>query len=622
MYKLRFTKWELVKHNRESDMAVVVRKKRSREAEGKQSTFFLVHTKEVSVQEIERYTKRKRMSDTNFAAAPTDKATPTHIICLTPPDSPYPEELQDNSIVLAQQNTYAAADAATSTTLGHRRRVSSPSPVTSNSHVVQQCHRRIRAWAQSPSLPCVVTSPDVLRRQEMLFADIWSYVQGSISNGTWYLDSNGYLLNLQRGSVDAPEFAHLCYEATKLFRRSSAAQGRRLLSKAFSLLKPLLKEEDPWLLQNLMSTMIRLKQNGHVDICAMIQNYIAELATIVLREKPLWRRICISICHSDPEHTELLSQSWCSLTDAFADVPGVDGRLTYMSVMNKAELTYRLYRSTEPERAESLLRGILAEYEQKMQMMDDTAMYVIARLADVLHAQRKDADVELLVVEDALLRAREAGLLSTAREADFMEVLAQAQHRLFKDDLAEESIRKAIALYADRYVRNDPCIIGCRRDLESWLRDWGRDAEADQLSAVIDQMIGPDDIDMDTTTPPHYPAEMTTSQRPNHTFQRDLSPQRPRPLQDHCDERQNQYHQQKQIQSNHTAKTRLQYDEKASCLQDTRSTSRRRRSGTNGIKWSTEVEERTMRLQMPTSSSEIETMAWSEKSFLYQVITH
>ena len=534
MYKLRFTKWELVKHNRESDMAVIVRKKRAREAEGKKSTFFLVHTKEVSVQEIERYTKRKRMSDTNFAAAPTDKATPTHIICLTPPDSPYPEELQDNSIVLAQQNTYAATDGATSTTLGKRRQVSSPSPVTSNSHVVQQCHRRIRAWAQSPSLPCVVTSPDVLRRQEMLFADIWSYVQGSISNGTWYLDSNGCLLSLQRRSVDAPEFAHLCYEATKLFRRSSAAQGRRLLSKAFSLLEPLLKEEDPWLLQNLMSTMIRLKQNGHVDICAKIQDYIAELTTIILREKPLWRRICISICYSDPDHTELLSQSWRSLTDAFADVPaGGGGRLTYMSVMNKAELTYRLYRSTEPERAERLLREILAEYEHKMQMMDDTAMYVIARLADVLHAQRKDADVELLVVEDALLRAREAGLLSTARQADFMEVLAQAQHRLCKDDLAEESIRRAIALYADRYVRNDPCIIGCRRDLESWLRDWGRDAEADQLSAVIDQMIGPDDIDMDATSPPYYPAEMTTSQRPNHTFQRDESPQRPYLLPDH-----------------------------------------------------------------------------------------
>ena len=500
-------------------MAVIVRKKRAREAEGKKSTFFLVYSKEVSVEEIDRYAKRKRISGTEFAAAPTDKATPTHIICLTPPDSPYPEELQSNSTVLAQQNTYAATDATTSTTLAKRRRFSSPSPVTSNSHVIEQCHQRIRAWAQSSSLPCVVTTPDVLRIPEMLFADIWSYVHGSISTGTWYLDSNGYLLNSQRGSVDAPEFAHLCYEATKLFSRSSAAQGRRLMSKAFSLLKPLLKEEDPWLLQNLMSTMIRLKQNGHVQICVMIQDHIAKLAKIILREKPLWRRICVAIRYSDPDPTELITRSWRSLTDAFADVPGVDGRLTYMSVMNQAELNYRLFRSFEPERAEKLLRKILAKYLQKMQMMDDTAMYVIVRLADVLHAQRRYADVELLV-RYTLLRAREAGRLSTTWEADFMEILAQAQHRLSKDRLAEHSIRKAIALYANRQIRNDPCIIGCSRDLEKWLRAWGRGAEADWLSAEIDQMIGPDDIDMDAAVPPHYMylAEMATSEPPNSAF--------------------------------------------------------------------------------------------------------
>lgn len=464
MYKLRFTRWGFVKYNRELNMAFLVRKKRARNDEGKSSTFF-VHRKEVAVQ------------------------------------------------------------AARSTALSKRRRPSSPSPVTPNSLVAQHGYRRLRAFAQSQSVPCVVTTPDVLRGPEILFADIQTYVQCSISTGAWYVDSNGYLQSLQRGSVDASEFAHLCYEATKLFTRSSAAQGRRLLSKAFSLLQTLVKEEDPWLLQNLMSTMIRLKQNGHTKICAILQNYIVELATIILREKPLWRRICISICYSDPDHTELLTRSWRSLTNAFADLPGVNGRLIHMRVMNAAELTYRLYRSTEPERAERLLRGILAEYEQKMQMMDDTAMYVIIRLADVLLALRRYTDVELLL-EDVLLRAREAGLLSTTREADFMELLAQAQHRLFKYDLAEESIRKSIALYADSCVRNDPCIIGCSRDLENWLLGWGRDAEADQLSAEIDQMIGPDDIDIDidARVPPHYPAKMMTSRHPNQSFQRDLTP--------------------------------------------------------------------------------------------------
>ena len=517
MYKLRFTKWEIMKNNRESDMAVIVRKKRARDAEGKKSTF-LVNRKEVSVQEIDRYAKRRRTLDTTFAAALTDKPTPTHIICLTPPDSPSPEELQDTSIVLGQQNTFAAASAVTSNRLGKRRRVSSLSPIRPNSLVAQQGYRQIRACPQSPSLPYFVTTPDVLRRPEMLFADIWSYVQGSVSNGTWYLNKNGRVQGLHSRSAHAIDFANLCIEATGFFQIHSGAQGRRLLSKAFSLLGPLLTGEDPWLLQNLLSILIRLKQLGYVGICDIIQDYTAELARSILPEKPLWQRICISICYADPEHhTELLKRSWRSLTDAFADVPGVDARLTYMSVTNEADLTYRLHRWTEPERAEKLLREILADYEQKMQMMDDTALYVVARLADVLQVQRRYLDVELLV-EDAFSRARQAGSSSTVRDGNLMKSLAWAQHRLLKDRLAEESMRNAMALYAEDYGANDPIVIRCSRILESWLREWGREAEADHMLAEIDKLIGPDDIDMDAAVPPHYSAKMATSQLPNPSF--------------------------------------------------------------------------------------------------------
>ena len=348
----------------------------------------------------------------------------------------------------------------------------------------------------------------------MLFADIRSYVQGSISNGLWYPGNNGRLKTLHKQSADAAIFYKLCYEATDCFRTSSVVQGRRLLSKAFSLLKPLLGEEEPRLLEKLIDMMVYLKQIGYVDICAMIQNHIAELARTILHEKPLWRRICISLCYPDPDHKELLIQSWHSLTDAFEYVPGVGKRLSHESVTSETNLYHRLYRSTEPRRVEKLLRGLIERYEWEMQKPDTTLLYLVNMLSDILHTQRRYVEKELLV-EDALSRARDAGCLSRAHEATLTESIALVQYELWKDDLAETSMRNAMALYADEYGEDHSVVMGCSRILEGWLRKWGRDADADQMSAEIDELIGPDDIDMDAAVPSHYSAEMATSQPPN-----------------------------------------------------------------------------------------------------------
>jgi hypothetical protein len=138
---------------------------------------------------------------------------------------------------------------------------------------------------------------------------------------------------------------------------------------------------------------------------------------------------------------------------------------------------------------ERALRTLLAEYENKL---DRTAVYIMNRLADCMFAQGKYAETETLV-ENNLLRAREIGCLHPV-QADFLRTLAKTQYELYKDDLAEQNIRNAIELYAENFGLE---LIRTCGTLERWLHGWCRDEEADELRKRIDEIIRPDDIDME-----------------------------------------------------------------------------------------------------------------------------
>lgn len=245
----------------------------------------------------------------------------------------------------APRNDFSSDEVVSYTRLGKRKRSRSPSPVVSNGLVTQSEYRRLRAWVRSPSVPCIVTPPDVPWRCEMLFAYIPFYVRGSIGAGTWYVNSKGRLRSSKRETISPYNFHNLCSEANTNFNQRLAFKGRRLLSRAFSLLPTLLREAHPASLESLVESLLMVGQTGFVGICAMVQNHIVKLARTILPEQHLWRRICISISYSDPDHTELLTRSWRCLADAYSCA---SGRFSYGSVSSEVNMTMRLYRSSDP----------------------------------------------------------------------------------------------------------------------------------------------------------------------------------------------------------------------------------------------------------------------------------
>jgi hypothetical protein len=93
MYKNRITKWKLDKRNKASEIMAVVRKKRQRDAEGKDSEFHL-RGRLVDLDNVHRYLKRKGMPIEN--AIELSAATPPDLRCCTPdavPRSPANPEI-------------------------------------------------------------------------------------------------------------------------------------------------------------------------------------------------------------------------------------------------------------------------------------------------------------------------------------------------------------------------------------------------------------------------------------------------------------------------------------------------------------------------------------------------
>ena len=77
-----------------------------------------------------------------------------------------------------------------------------------------------------------------------------------------------------------------------------------------------------------------------------------------------------------------------------------------------------------------------------------------------------------------------------------IEILARVQYEQHKNHLAEKNMRIAITSWAERFGPQDTGIINCSVRLEGWLREWGREGDAEELRVKIDEMIGPDDIDL------------------------------------------------------------------------------------------------------------------------------
>lgn len=155
-----------------------------------------------------------------------------------------------------------------------------------------------------------------------------------------------------------------------------------------------------------------------------------------------------------------------------------------------------MYRTTAPGRAEPPLRQLLSDYEQRTVSIDSTALYIRASLASCLFYQKKYSEAEALI-EETQLAAQHSRFVLKNPDPAMIEIFARLQYEQHKNGAAENHMRMAIASWAEKFGPEDSGILNCCVRLERWLREGGREEEAEELKAKIAEMIGPDDIDLD-----------------------------------------------------------------------------------------------------------------------------
>lgn len=96
-----------------------------------------------------------------------------------------------------------------------------------------------------------------------------------------------------------------------------------------------------------------------------------------------------------------------------------------------------------------------------------------------------------------LSRARKEPRISLNVRVDAMILTAKAQYNQNKQDLAGKNMRDAIRMLINEWGKTGPLGIQYMNTLEGWLREWGRNEEADELKVAIDLVIGLDETDME-----------------------------------------------------------------------------------------------------------------------------
>jgi hypothetical protein len=240
-----------------------------------------------------------------------------------------------------------------------------------------------------------------------------------------------------------------------------------------------------------------------------LRSYISEYALIVKQKEEFkhqgpWLDICHSLgtLHSI-QLEDVLLQSWKCADDLF------DRNLGPFSQYNPSNYGgYIMSRYTDSNLSGRVVahQNLLLGYNNYADVLGHRHHFMTC---NVLYNLQKDLIqlgqyIEAEVIANDLLARAEDARLTGKEPMDGMALQAMSlvHYHLKNNDLAEFYLRQDIAdsikdaqIDDDVEVIND--IITDWSKLESWLREWGRDADADATRAEMNAWLGPDDIDIE-----------------------------------------------------------------------------------------------------------------------------
>ncbi|PVH89553.1 hypothetical protein DL98DRAFT_647299 [Cadophora sp. DSE1049] len=499
MYKDRMKKWGLAKNIKEHEAIAILRIKSERDAAGK-DTLIEKHNHTVEIGRCIRHTRRKGLGEAALSSA----SVPSYISCRTPP----PESLSQayngesfevptlSSITLhSEKESLLEAEAEAGIYESGVNWLGNSVPVFDGRKARTN---RMSDFLEFSTIPQSPPPPPVLGIPEQLFRNISLYYVGSFHCGQWISRTRDGAAVFEVDSFYDPdqrnELQGDFYMAGNLKANGSLNEFRRVLSKAFRLVHGILQRSHPRTLDRLFSSMLWLLHNGLTEVALLLRDYIRSLSIRLTSVQQPWGRIFLLLGNLDEQSLEhVLINAWKCNNDALDRGLGSFSDAGLLTHLNHIHHVYETY---DGRRAEKLLWSLYDECERASNKTTTQIPTIMLSLGHSMLAQGKHDQTEDMAL-GILLRAQTEPRISFNLRVDAMVLAARAQYQQRRGRLAEKSMLDAIHMLTEEHGEGCPLATRYVNLLESWLREWGRTEDADELKKVADVVIGLDETDVE-----------------------------------------------------------------------------------------------------------------------------
>jgi hypothetical protein len=140
----------------------------------------------------------------------------------------------------------------------------------------------------------------------------------------------------------------------------------------------------------------------------------------------------------------------------------------------------------------------LIQGEQELGKFDERLLSIKLDYGHALHVQGRDFEA-IAMLEEVLTQYCEVEG-ENGKVIMVLEMISLYEYCIGHNCEAESKIRQAIKMAEERYGKFDSAPLSLKTRLERWLRGWGREAEAAAMKAEVDEILGPDDIELEDVT--------------------------------------------------------------------------------------------------------------------------
>ena len=486
MYRSRISKWGWDKNKKKKDMVFVLHKMKAREKEGKNTTFTIrgqVITKEDAVKYFRRTGGLKKGAGMEVASTPRD------VEYRTPSPEPAWGDAETEDEVLPFDFGIRNSSSATPTLRRHSLiATQSLGDGSLLSYMPVDSMRQVFSSSSSPSP--AISAPMRFHIPEAMFSSIERYFSVSFASGNWVTNAEGFCINVHNSDTASDTYNGDIYGARNLLDHKRYVEARRVLSKASALIPRILLAEKPSTLNSFLYNTVCMITFGYPEVSMLLLQHISATASVILPDGHPWKIICEYMGKIERDQLEdAIFRFWEAAIDASARNLG---RFHAMTTSYYVNYMSRRYAFDKPQE-ELLLRDYLEDCKRTCGDTSSNICRIMFSLADNLSEQKRWADVEI-VTEELVARSRVAdGQIYNVISG--LEALAESQYNLNKPELAEKNLREAIDLTVFEEGERDLHVVPNLTMLEGWLREWGREEEADMLKQELDGLIGKDEID-------------------------------------------------------------------------------------------------------------------------------